>query len=162
MTVLVSPMLITEAARTAELVREVITPLEYYSAEARASEVSKYTPEKLKELVREDPLSVILARSGSNLAGFCISRFDDGIIWLAWFGVHEEWRRLSVGELLLSALDDAANARGCHKIWCDTRTDNEKSQRALRRAGYSLICSVSRHWYAQDFYLWEKFVELKQ
>jgi RimJ/RimL family protein N-acetyltransferase len=157
-TVSVGPMQSSEASRTAQLIRSVISPLSYYSEAARTAEIAKYTEAGLQQLNNEDQYSVLVARSEDALVGFCISRYDDGIIWLAWFGVREDFRGTNAARELLKALDEATHARGCSKIWCDTRTENIKSQRVLEREGFSRTCTMTRHWYGQDFYLWEKFV----
>jgi ribosomal protein S18 acetylase RimI-like enzyme len=154
-------MLSSESERVAPLIKEVILPLTYYSEAARSAEIAKYSAESLQALVHDDAYSVLLAESEDRIepVGFCISRYDDGVIWLAWFGVCGICRGQGVGSILLKALEEATRARGCAKIWCDTRTDNLISQRALERAGFIKICALFNHWYGQDFYLWEKFLE---
>jgi len=160
-TIQVRPMTPTESMRVAPLVREVVLPLTYYSDAARAAEVAKYSAESLRDLVQDDPHSVLLAEAEGQdePVGFCISRYDDGVIWLAWFGVSSTCRDQGVGSALLNALEDATRARSCIKIWCDTRTENVRSQRVLERAGFGRICTLYKHWYGQDFHLWEKFLE---
>jgi RimJ/RimL family protein N-acetyltransferase len=152
-------MLPNEAAATAELVRNVISPLSYYSERAREAETAKYTAQGLCEIAAQDEYAVIVARFDKDLVGFCISRYDDGLIWLAWFGVRADWRGTDAAVVLLRALDDSVQARGCVKIWCDTRTENLRSQRVLKREGYRMICTLTRHWYGHDFHLWEKYLE---
>lgn len=152
-------MLPKEADATAELIRDVISSLSYYSEHARESEMAKYTADGLREIVSEDEYAVIVARFDKDLVGFCISRYDDGIIWLAWFGVRADWRGTDAAVVILHALDDSARARGCVKIWCDTRTDNLRSQSVLKREGYRRTCTLTRHWYGQDFHLWEKYLD---
>lgn len=154
----VRPMERSESPRVADLVRAVVAPLSYYTEEARAAEMAKYTPEKLEALAAEDGHAVLVAEREGEVVGFCISRYDDGVVWLAWFGVREDARGGGVAGALLSALERSTRLRGCHKIWCDTRTDNVRSQRVLERAGFTRICTITRHWYGQDFHLWEKLV----
>lgn len=155
---MIRPMRKDEEPQVAELLREVVSPLEYYSEEARRSEIAKYTPEKLEAIRAEDERAVLVAESEGRLAGFCISRYDDGIVWLAWFGVREEARGRGIAEALLSALEDTTRKRRIHKLWCDTRTENVRSQRVLERAGFTRLCRLDRHWYGQDFFLWEKLL----
>jgi len=154
--VLIRPMAPDEAEAVAALVREVVSPLAYYSEEARRSEMAKYTPENLRAIVAEDGRAVLVAELDGELAGFCITRYDDGIVWLAWFGVADRARGRGVGAAILRGLEDTTRARGIHKVWCDTRTDNVRSQRVLERAGFTRICEVANHWYGQDFVLWQK------
>lgn len=153
-------MLPEEAAVTSELIRNVIAPLSYYSEDARESEMAKYSVNGLRELVSDDEYAVIVARRDDDIVGFCISRYDDGLIWLAWFGVRADRRGTGADVVLLRALDDSARARGCVKIWCDTRTENLRSQRVLERVGYRMVCTLTKHWYGHDFHIWEKYLEL--
>ena len=145
-----------DAARVAGLMREVIAAVPFYSDEAKRSETGKYGEEALREAAGADPDAVLVAKAGGEVAGFCVSRYDDGLIWLSWFGVHPAWRGAGVADLLLARLEEATRARGIHKVWCDSRTENLPSRRALARAGFREICTVTDHWYGQDFVLLEK------
>jgi len=154
----VSQMKPAQAAAVAKLVRKVVSPLEYYSKAAREQEMAKYTPAKLRVLAAEDPDSVLVASKGDRLVGFCFSRFDDGLIWLAWFGVDHDARGQGVGRALLTALEGTIRLRGAHKLWCDCRVNNSQSKAVLVNAGFTPIANVRNHWYGHDFILWEKAV----
>jgi ribosomal protein S18 acetylase RimI-like enzyme len=110
-------------------------------------------------MTAEDRDSVLLACCGKETIAFCLNKYDDGVIWLSWFGVAENWRGNGVGAMLLKELEKTVAVRDCHKIWCDTRVSNRISQRVLQKAGYERICKLKRHWYGQDFYLWQKFID---
>ena len=148
----------SEAAAVSHLILTVISQLEYYNARARREELAKYTEAELLRMQSEDSDSVLVAHMGDGLAGFCLSLYDDGVIWLAWFGVECQWREKGIGTALLAALECTVRGRRCHKMWCDTRTVNLKSQKTLKKAGFKRICELERHWYGQDFYLWQKLV----
>jgi len=139
-------------------IREIISPLSYYNEWALREEMEKYSTERLKDLAEKTPDSIFLAVLNDEIAGFCINSYDDGLIWLAWFGVRSRYRGRGIGATLLQELENSARRRRCHKIWCDTRTDNLLSQSVLARAGFSKICILSNHWYGQDFFLWEKLI----
>ncbi len=145
-----------EADVISELVTGVIEPLSYYNARARKEEKAKYSPENLRTLINEDPDSVLIAVANGEPAGFCISKYDDGLIWLSWFGTREEFRKHGIGKDLLDALEATAPNRRAHKIWCDTRTDNVASQRVLMQAGFRKAGHFTNHWYGHDYIIWEK------
>lgn len=155
-TVEIVRMKMGRAISVANLMREVIDPLEYYSTQAKEAEIAKYTPSKLRQLCKEDPDSVLIAEVESKTVGFCVSRYDDGLIWLAWFGVRQEHRNHGIGVRLLAALETTVRARGAHKIWCDCRTNNIKSKRVLIDSGFTPFGLARNHWFGHDFILWEK------
>jgi RimJ/RimL family protein N-acetyltransferase len=139
-----------------ELFVSIVTDLAYYNEIAKRSEIAKFSPDLLKLRASEDPDSVLVAQKDEQIVGFCFSNMDDGLIWLAWFGVHPAYRKDGVGTILLNTLDETARSRGSHKIWCDCRTENEASKVVLAKNGYSALCIVRNHWYGHDFILWEK------
>lgn len=147
------------AVSISNVIKKLIGNLGYYNDQAQHDEIAKYVPGRLREMHTEDRDSVLVADIRDRIAGFCISKYDDGLIWLAWFGVVEECRGAGVGTALLKALENTVQNRKCHKIWCDTRTSNKQSQQLLRKVGYRRIGRLTRHWYGQDFFLWEKFIE---
>lgn len=158
-TVTVRRMARDEAAPVAQLVRDVVTAIPYYNDRARTEELAKYLPEELVRQVEDDPDAVLVAVLDDQLVGFCISHYDDGLLWLSWFGVRADVRGQGAGSALLAAFAATARPRRAHKLWCDTRTDNLRSQSVLRKAGYRQICTLSNHWYGQDFILWEAALE---
>lgn len=135
--------------------RATIEPLTYYNAPAIASELTKYSAAGLRALLAGDPQAVLVARDGSELVGFCVSRFDDGTIWLSWFGTAAHARGRGIGTALITALKNRLPSRNAHKIWCDSRTENVESQSVLERAGFRHVVTLTNHWYGQDYFLWE-------
>lgn len=145
-----------EAEVAATLLQGVIATLDFYNAHARRTETGIYTAVYLQESLAEDPDSVLVADAHGRLVGCCVSRYDDDLIWLAWFVSLPEWRSRGVGRALLEALHEIRAATGVHKIWCDSRTDNHASRRLLANLGYREICTIADHWYRQDYVLLEK------
>ena len=160
-TIQIGRMIAAEAESVATVIRHEISAVSYYSAEARQAEFEKHSAELLQAMIQDDPDSVLIARAGVTTIGFCVSYRDDGPIWLAWFGVVANWRRRGVGRALLNALEATVHPRGCHKIWCDCRTNNLESKATLERCGYRMLCEVHNHWYGHDYFLWEKPVAFR-
>jgi ribosomal protein S18 acetylase RimI-like enzyme len=151
----IGPVAEHDVDAVAALMRDTIQPLACYNERARRAELARYTADGLRSLVAEDPQAVLVARDGSALIGFCVSRFDDGTIWLSWFGTAARARGRGVGSSLLAALAKTLPSRHAHKIWCDSRVDNTESRSVLERAGFRRIATLSNHWYGQDYFLWE-------
>jgi ribosomal protein S18 acetylase RimI-like enzyme len=147
-----------EADEVNALFQGVLSPLPYYNSAAKRGELAKYTSDRLREWIAIDPDSVLVAKVAGRLAGFCFSHTDDETIWLSWFGVDPNYRRQGLGSALLERLDARAHKLNSHKIWCDSRTDNQTSAALLRRHGFTQIFTLKRHWYRQDFFIWEKYV----
>jgi ribosomal protein S18 acetylase RimI-like enzyme len=153
--VAISPAAAHEFDALAALMRATIEPLTYYNAPAIAAELRKYTADSLRARAEHDPLAVLVSRDAAGLTGFCVSRYDDATIWLDWFGVATRARGQGLGGALLAALKDTLPARGAHKIWCDSRTENVESRATLDRAGFRCLVTLSDHWYHQAYFLWE-------
>lgn len=147
-----------EADQLSQFFGQILESLPYYNQSAKLGELAKYSAARLRAATSADPGSVLVAKIGQELAGFCFTHEDDATTWLAWFGVHPNHRRKGIGTALLEAIEQMALEQGRHKIWCDSRTDNEASKSALACRGYAKICTIRKHWYQQDFILWEKLV----
>ena len=81
-TPIVGPVATHEVDALAALMRDTIQPLMYYNERARRAELARYTADGLRALIAVDPQAVLVARDVTGLIGFCVSRFDDGTIWL--------------------------------------------------------------------------------
>jgi ribosomal protein S18 acetylase RimI-like enzyme len=151
----VEPIAPGEFDAVAALMRGVIEPLSYYNDRAKRAEYAKYSADGLRALAAVDPQAVLVARDAGTPIGFCVSRFDDGTIWLSWFGTAARARGRGVGAALLAALAATLPSRNAHKIWCDSRVNNVESKSVLERAGFRRVATLTNHWYGQDYFLWE-------
>jgi ribosomal protein S18 acetylase RimI-like enzyme len=147
-----------EAEKVSSLFARVVTALPYYNDWAKESEVAKYSAALLRQGLLADPDSVLIATTETEIIGFCITRQDDSLIWLSWFGVHPSYRRGGVGSALINKMEETVRNGKSHKIWCDCRTENKASAVLLANHDYKQICTVRNHWYRQDFILWEKII----
>jgi ribosomal protein S18 acetylase RimI-like enzyme len=92
---------------------------------------------------------------GDDAVGFSITRHDADLWWICWFGVVPSARGDGVGRKLIENVIKVARARGVPKVWCDTRSENEKSIRILWEIGFERICDIRGHWFGQDYVLWQ-------
>ncbi|MEO5594458.1 MAG: GNAT family N-acetyltransferase [Chitinophagaceae bacterium] len=145
-----------DAAPLAKSIEKLIVNIPYYNDLAKRNEINRYSATALLTKIKEDKHAVIIAGTENEIAGFCLSRFDDYTVWLEWFGVTENYRGMGLTRQLLQKLEDTIAERGCHKIWCDCRTSNQAAIHLLTTTGYSQITTIKNHWYKQDFILWEK------
>jgi len=147
-----------ELPQLSDLFCSVVEALPYYNRQAKNAAFAKHSPAMLKESLSQKPDSLMIAKAGLEIIGFCFNREDDGLIWLSWIGIRQDFRRQGLASELLRALDGQAKRMGAHKVWCDCRTNNEASKLMLGSCGYSEICVISNHWYGQDYILWEKLI----
>ncbi|MFT3934775.1 MAG: GNAT family N-acetyltransferase [Chitinophagaceae bacterium] len=148
-----------DANALSKAMEALINAIPYYNELAKQHETERYSANSLADKIKEDPYAVIIAETDKQIAGFCVSRFDDYTIWLEWFGVTEDNRGKGITKKLLQKLEETITIRKCHKIWCDCRTTNQAAIHILSEAGYTQIATIPNHWYKQDFILWQKFVE---
>jgi ribosomal protein S18 acetylase RimI-like enzyme len=147
----------SELRIAAVLFRGTLMRLSFYNSLAKKNESKKYTTDKLVANRAKDPYSVLVAVDGDGrIVGICFSHFDDYTIWIDWFSVRPSFRGKGVGRALVDAVLKTARMRSAHKVWCDTRATNEPSKNLLHKSGFRMIAEVRRHWYKQDFILWEK------
>lgn len=96
-----------EAEIISKMVGDVVQPLAYYNERARKEELAKYSPENLRTLIDEDSDSVLIAEVNGQPGGFCISKYDDGLIWvIIYLADHAlaSWENPPVSRLLSHGL----------------------------------------------------------
>lgn len=147
-----------DANHVSEFFSNIVCDLSYYNDLARENEIRRYSGENLIVKANEDPQSIIIAEENENIIGICFNRFDDYTIWLEWIITTTTERKKGIGKALIMELEKSAIDRKCHKIWCDSRTSNELSQRFLISMGFDLITTIENHWYKQDFVLLQKLI----
>jgi RimJ/RimL family protein N-acetyltransferase len=145
-----------DAEPISQLLERVISSLEIYSPEARRREVAKYDTTSMSEIIRTG--IVIVAEKEGHIVGTCLGYDDDALVWLSWFVVDPDYRRRRLTLRMLERFLERARSVS-HKVWCDCRTSNEASIRLLERSGFDRIATLAKHWYGQDFILWQKPLE---
>jgi RimJ/RimL family protein N-acetyltransferase len=143
-----------------KLFSSILEELSYYNALAKKTEKVKYSVEHLQNQLLADPFSIIIIELDDRLIGYCFSHFDDYTIWIDWFGIDVMYRRKGIGSLILKELEKSAQSRNCHKIWCDSRTENIASLALLLKNGYNIATTLKNHWYDQDFFIWQKLIKI--
>jgi len=138
------------------LVREVVSTLAYYTPEARRAEIGKYSGSALAEALDDRATLNLVAVGNGDLLGVILNKEDDGLLWINWFLTSPRARRSGAARALILASMDHARERGLHKIWCDTRTENVPSMTLLTQLGFVNRVRFDRHWFGQDFFLWER------
>jgi ribosomal protein S18 acetylase RimI-like enzyme len=144
-----------DGALVVRLFRIVVEHLEIYNQKARRAELARYSEDFVRDLIGEDADAIWIAYDGGEPVGFSITKHDGDLWWICWFGVVPSARGYGVGRKLVENVINVARARGVSKVWCDTRTENERSIGILYQIGFERICDIREHWFGQDYVLWQ-------
>ena len=115
---------ISDAVAFSDAFRAVAEPLTLYNHWAKPVEFETYAPGNVAAILAQDPHSILLAFSDGEVAGFLVTRPDDGPLWLSWFGVLPQYRGRGLSGQLFERASLEASRRGIWKIWCDCRDGN--------------------------------------
>jgi RimJ/RimL family protein N-acetyltransferase len=141
---------------TAQCVREILSPLEFYSDYARACEIHKYNSDNLWEFVSDKHRHNIIAIDNGEVVGFTFGIVDAHIMFMVWIGMKEKYRRSNHMKTMWEMMEDWCRANNVHKIWCDTNQLNIPSIRFVEKLGYTKCGDLKNFWYGHDYFLWEK------
>jgi len=141
-----------------ELALQIISQTTYYSPLALETEMKKFIPLVILEKLKDKNYLFCVLKNQNKILGFSSGYFDLGTFWIDWIGSAPSFRRSGVASQLLAFQEKYLQTQGVHKIWFDTRTENKESLALFEKLGFRKICFLEKHWYEQDFYLWEKFL----
>lgn len=145
-----------ELSHVALWLKDHIQKNDHYNQQAKDNECELYNTDGLKKIIADCEESILLYVQSKEVKGVLISKFDCYTRWLSWIIVDEKYRHQGIAKILLQALDTVAVNTQCHKIWCDSRSDNEAALQLLTKNGFRVKTFLERHWYKQNFYLLEK------
>jgi len=112
--------------------------------------------ELLKRL-RKDKKSIFVAIVDGKVVGVMTTVADNSLLWLDWLIVDKAYQNKRIGSSLINYVLKSAKQMGVKKVWGDSRTSNLKAIHVLRKLGFREVCTLEKHWYGQDYALWEKF-----
>lgn len=94
-----------------------------------------------RRLLTRPSAAIVVARSGKQLAGYCLILFRSGsaVARLYSIAVSGEFAGAGLGRALLAEAEDAAARRGCRELRLEVRTDNRRAQVLYEKAGYVLF-----------------------
>lgn len=152
----ISKMSTGEEVELFQLFSEITRTIPYYNDLAKEEEIEAYNPTSLLSKIDAFPSSILTFKVDNKIIGYCFSHLDCYTLWIDWFGVHKDFRRKGYARSLLINLETIAKDNKCHKIWCDSRSNNIQSISLFKSLGYEIITEIKNHWYKQDFVLLQK------
>jgi len=139
-------------------VQGIVNKTFYYSKSARSKEIKKFSPLAVKKDLKDKNKLFLIAKDDNRIAGVLNGYYEAGMFWIDWIVVGSSFRRNGVAKSLMNYLEKKLKREKIHKIWCDCRTTNKESISLLKKLKFKKIAKIKRHWYKQDFYLWQKYL----
>ena len=144
-----------ELAAANGLFNEVKDKLKFYTDLVKKEEGKRFTVEKLRQLLKEDKNSVLIATDESgDMLGVNFNLYDprSGTTWTEWTCVKKEHRNHGVGNALRQAMLKAAEERGFGLVvLAEVDPKNNTSAKGLEKLGFRLIATdVRRFWYSDE------------
>jgi ribosomal-protein-alanine N-acetyltransferase len=100
-----------------------------------------YGRRELRDYLQSEGSHCIVAEitgppSSKIVAGFILTKRADDLAYIVTLDVLEEYRRQSVGSMLLQAAEEEAASHGCTAIYLETATTNKAAIALWKKHGY--------------------------
>ena len=141
---------------TTKCVAEIISPLAFYSAEARSNEIDKFSAKNLWWFVEDKTRCNIVALDNNNVVGFLFGVADANVLFLVWIGMKEVYRRADNMTVLWKHMESWCQENNIHRIWCDTNQLNIPSIKFMEKMGMQKCGDFKDFWYNHDYFIWQK------
>lgn len=109
-----------------------------------------WTPPRIRDAIRDPERLVLVARSGSQIAGFAVMAFAERHAHLDLLAVTPRWRRHGIGTRLLQWLEASADVAGIEWIDLEVRARNTEARSFYARLGYREHQLVPRYYRGRD------------
>ena len=110
----------------------------------------KYTPDKLKKLIKDRSKNVVVARKGNKLVGFGIMTYHEEQANLDLLAVKMIYRRRGKGRQILKWLEEVALTAGIFIIFVQVRKINNGAINFYKKLGYEIIDEKSGYYRGQE------------
>jgi ribosomal-protein-alanine N-acetyltransferase len=99
----------------------------------------KYIPEKIAKLIDDNSRNVVVARVGSNMAGFGIMTYYEDQANLDLLAVKRSFRRMRIGTQIVSWLEKVALTAGAFNIFVEVRLRNTGAIEFYESLGFLVL-----------------------
>lgn len=99
----------------------------------------RYTPERLTGLLKDKATNVVVARTGSTLAGFGIMTYAEQNANLDLLAVKVRYRRRGVGRQVVTWLEEVARTAGILNVYVQVRKLNRGAIKFYTKCGFQVI-----------------------
>jgi ribosomal-protein-alanine N-acetyltransferase len=98
-----------------------------------------YTPERLRELLKDKATNVVVARKGNSLAGFGIMTYAEQNANLDLLAVEFRYRRQGIGKQIVTWLEEVARTAGILNVYVQVRKINRGAIKFYAKCGFQAI-----------------------
>ena len=106
----------------------------------------RYTPPRIRALIRDRAKNVIVARDGDRLAGFGIMSYGEDCANLDLLAVPARYRRRGVGKRIVGWLEKVARTAGIASVFVQVRESNHGAIRFYRALGYLEVTGLAGYY----------------
>ncbi len=110
----------------------------------------RYTPEKLKSVIRNKTKNIVVARKGNKLVGFGIMTYHEEQANLDLLAVKMIYRRRGIGKKIVKWLEEVALTAGIFNIFVQARKINDDAIKFYKKLGYEIIDEKSGYYRGQE------------
>ncbi len=110
----------------------------------------KYTPEKLKKIIKNRTKNVVVARKGNKLVGFGIMTYHEEQANLDLLAVKMIYRRRGIGKQIVKWLEEVALTAGIFNIFVQARKINNGAIKFYKKIGFEIIDEKSGFYRGQE------------
>jgi len=110
----------------------------------------RYTPKRVKELLKNAEINVVVARIDNKLAGFGIMTYAEQNANLDLLAVKLRFRRRGVGSHIVTWLGEVAQTAGILNIYVQVRKINRGAIRFYTKCGFQVIDELSGYYTASE------------
>lgn len=110
----------------------------------------RYTPARLRELMRDKARNVVVARKDRILLGFGIMTYGRDSANLDLLAVKKPYRQRGVGRQILSWLEKVARTAGIANVFVQVRSNNAAAIRFYERLGFQVVEQVAGYYQGRE------------
>ena len=154
----VSALKASDVFKYHRLIGRVINHTYYYSLSARKKEIAGYSMKWLQAGIKNTKRILLCAKDRDKVVGFLFGYVSTGMLHLIWLGVDSNYRKVGIGQQLMLKTEAWGRGKKVHKIWFDTRVNNKQSIPLVIKLKYRKVALLKKHYYGQDFFIWEKLL----
>jgi RimJ/RimL family protein N-acetyltransferase len=145
-----------DVVRASRFTQDIINSLTIYNRQARDAFSKEMSPNRMRKELKRGKLFVMKTKSGKILGFSNYYPSSSGVGLSDWLLIDSSSRGKGLGIALSKYILAFAKRHGEHTVLIDSRINNHKSIKMIKKLGFSKLGLFRKAWYKQDYYLWYK------